>query len=486
MDRYNSDMLYSRVADRFVSLIERGTLRPGDRLPSLRRTCATEHVSLGTSLQAYALLEMRGYVEARPQSGFYVRPNAARQLPEPTLTAPRRGATQVDVAGRIARILQAAENPGLVAFGAACPSPELLPTRKLAQLVGSVARTGLSDTNTYSFPPGRRELRREVARRALHWGGDLGPDDILVTCGATEAMTLALMATTRRGDAVAVESPVYFGTLLLLQTLGLRAIEVATDPRDGLVVADLERVLSRQKVAAVIASPTFQNPLGSVMPDAAKQALAALLSRHEVPLIEDDVYGDAGHEGRRPAPVKAWDHGGWVLLCSSFSKTLAPGYRIGWISGGRYQEQLTRLKFATTLATPAVPQLAIAAFLRSDAYDRFMKRVRGAYRDQVTRAREAIARYFPEGTRVTLPRGGFVLWVQLPFSVDGDQVAEDSLAAGISVSPGSLFSAQGRHRHALRLSCGQPWCADLDRAMEKLGRIVQHRSASHVAAQLPR
>jgi DNA-binding transcriptional MocR family regulator len=465
-------MLYARVADRFVSLIERGTLRPGDRLPSLRRTCAVEHVSLGTSLQAYALLEMRGYVEARPQSGFYVRPTCSRPLPGPTLTTPPRGATRVDVSSHVAHVLRAAEDPRLIAFGAACPSPALLPTRKLAQLVASIGRSGLSDTNTYSFPPGRRELRREIARRAMEWGGNLGPDDILITCGATEAMTLALMATTRRGDAVVVESPVYFGTLLLLETLGLRAIEVATDPRAGLVVEDLARVVSRQKVAAVIASPTFQNPLGSLMPDAAKEALVSLLSQHEVPLIEDDVYGEASHDNLRPTPAKAWDRHGRVLLCSSFSKTLAPGYRIGWISGGRYQEELTRLKFATTLATPVVPQLAIAAFLRSHAYDRFIKRVRSAYGDQIARAREAIARYFPDGTRVTQPRGGFVLWVELPSSVDGDRVAADCLDARISVSPGGLFSAHGRHRHALRLSCGQPWTADLDRAMAKIGKIA--------------
>jgi DNA-binding transcriptional MocR family regulator len=471
-------MLYTRIADRFVSLIERGTLRPGDRLPSLRRTSTTEQVSLSTSLQAYALLEMRGFVEARPQSGFYVRPHVGRALPEPALAAPRHGATQVDVAGRIARVLQSTDNPALVGFGAACPSPALLPTRKLAHLVATVARTGLSDTNTYSFPPGRRELRRELARRAMDWGGNLGPDDILVTAGATEAINLALMATTRRGDAVAVESPVYFGTLLLLETLGLRAVEVATDPRHGLLVDALERVLSRRKVAAVIASPTCQNPLGSVMPDPAKQALARLLERYELPLIEDDVYGEASHDDRRPAPVKAWDPGGWVLLCSSFSKTLAPGYRIGWIAGGRYHDRLVRLKFATTLATPAVPQLAIAAFMRSDGYSRFMTRVRRAYRDQVTRAREAIARHFPDGTRVTLPRGGFVLWIELPHMVDGDQVADDAEAAGISVSPGSLFSAQGRHRAALRVSCGQPWTAAHDRAIEKLGSIVRRRLES--------
>ena len=328
MEGVQSAALYSQVADRLVALIERGTLRPGDRLPSLRRTCSTERVSLSTSLQAYALLEMRGYVEARPQSGFYVRPHASRDTLEPRAVSPRRAASWVDVADGAARVLRSAQDPRLVPLGAACPSPALLPTRALARLVASVARSGLADTNSYSFPPGRLELRREIARRALAWGGSLTPDDVLVTCGATEALSLALMATTRRGDVVAVETPTYFGTRLLLETLGLRAVEVATDPRDGLDVEALAQVLQRQKVAAVIASPTCQNPLGSIMPERSGQALAALLARHDVPLIEDDVYGEACHDGKRPAPVKAWDRNGRVILCSSFSKVLAPGYRI--------------------------------------------------------------------------------------------------------------------------------------------------------------
>lgn len=460
------------MARRFVSLIERGTLRPGDRLPSLRRTSVVERVSLTTSLQAYALLEMRGYVEARPQSGFYVRPRASRETPSPAVSTTGRTAAPLDASAGVSRVLQAAQDRRLVAFGAACPAPSLLPTRALARLVSSIGRAKLADTNAYSFPPGRDELRREIARRALRWGGALGPDDVLITCGATEALSLALMATTRPGDIVAVESPCYFGTLLLLDTLGLRAIEVATDPQEGMRVDDLAAVLRRQKVAAIVASPTCQNPLGSVMSEEARRAVAALLSRYDVPLIEDDVYGEAFHGPERPAPIKAWDRGGRVLWCSSFSKVLAPGYRIGWIAGGRYQERLTRLKLANTLATPAVPQLAIAAFLRSGAHDRFMKTVREAYRDQVVRGREAVARFFPEGTRVTRPRGGFLLWIEMGSRVDSVRLADEALAAGISISPGSLFSLQNRHRHCLRLSCGQPWTDELDKAVQTLGRIA--------------
>lgn len=464
--------LYGRVADRLVTLIEGGTLRPGDRLPSLRRTSSTEGVSLTTSLQAYAMLEMRGYVEARPQSGFYVRPRASRDAAEPAAAVPARGAAHVDVSAVAARVLRSAQDPNLVALGAACPSPALLPSRSLARFVSSIARSGAAETNSYSFPPGRVELRREIARRAVDWRTPLTPDQVLVTCGATEALTLALMATTRRGDVVAVESPTYFGTLLILDALGLRAVEVATDPRDGIEIDELAVVLRRHKVAAIVASPTCQNPLGSVMPDGAKRAMLALAARHEVPLIEDDVYGEAFHGAERPAPAKSWDRHGRVLLCSSFSKTLAPGYRIGWITAGRYHDRVMRLKLATTLATPALPQLALAAFLRSGSYAQFLKKVRRAYSDQIARGRDAIARFFPPGTRVTQPRGGFLLWVEMPRSADSLRIADAALAAGISIAPGPLFSARGQQRHCIRLSCGEPWTPELDRAVETLGRIA--------------
>jgi DNA-binding transcriptional MocR family regulator len=201
----------------------------------------------------------------------------------------------------------------------------------------------------------------------------------------------------------------------------------------------------------------------------------ALLARHDVPLIEDDVYGDAGHGEDRPAPAKKWDRDGGVILCSSFSKTLAPGYRVGWMAGGRYHADLMRLKLATTLATATAPQLAIAAFLRSSSYSRYVQQVRRTFSDQVARGREAVARAFPHGTRVSQPRGGFVLWVALPDGLDADRLAEAALAAGISITPGSLFSPRDDYRNCFRLSCGRPWSDTLDRAVETLGRLVRRQ-----------
>ena len=469
---------YSAVASRLGTLIERGTLRAGDRLPSLRRTSRREGVSLTTSLQAYALLESRGYIEARPQSGFFVRPSAVRSVPEPLAAAPRRGSVRVGLAALAMRVLEGAQDPSLVPLGAACPSSGLLPARKLARFASLHVRRAPDEANSYAFPPGRLELRREIARRAVDWGGTLTPDAILVTCGATEALHLALRAVTNRGDLVAVESPAYFGTLMILETLGLRAVEILTDPRDGLRLDALKEALARHRIAAVVASPVCHNPLGTTMPEAARQVLVALLARHRVPLIEDDVYGDAHYDAERPVPANRFDRDGGVLLCGSFSKVLAPGYRVGWLAAGRYHARVSQLQLASTLAQPTLPQLAVAAFLGSGGYDQFLKRMRGTYRDQVARARDAVARYFPEGTRVTSPSGGFVLWAQLPDGIDALDLAERALARGISVSPGPLFSASGGHRSCLRLNCGHPWTPRLDAAVRTLGSLARSPGGS--------
>lgn len=464
---------YAAVAGRIGALIERGTLRAGDRLPSLRRTSVREGVSLTTSLQAYALLESRGYIEARPQSGFYVRASAARDAPEPAAVRPARGAVRVGLASLAARLLEDAQDPSLVPFGAASPSASLLPVRKLGRFAAIEARRSAVDAAGYALPPGRLELRRQIARRAVDWGGRLTPDEVVVTCGATEALALALRAVASPGDLIAVESPAYFGTLLLLDTLGLRGVEILTDPREGLSIRALQEALARHRIAAVVASPVCHNPLGATVPEAERRQLVELLARHDVPLVEDDVYGDMHYASERPAPAKIFDRDGRVLLCSSFSKTLAPGYRVGWIAAGRYQDRVMELQLASALAHATLPQLAVAAFLRSGGYDQFLKRVRGVYREQIARAREAVARHFPKGTRVGNPRGGFVLWVQLPDGGDAARLSERARTRGISVSPGPLFSARGGHGNCLRLNCGHPWTPRLDDAVETLGRLAR-------------
>jgi DNA-binding transcriptional MocR family regulator len=464
--------LYRQIANRIAGLIEAGTLRAGDRVPSLRQTSAQQRVSLSTSLQAYGLLESRGLVEARPQSGFYVRPRLDVPAPDPERVRVPAARTHVDLASALETLLRASQDPTLVGLGAAAPSPELLPERSLARLIGPILRRKAGH-DAYSTAPGLFALRREIARRAIDWGGLLSPDDVVTTCGGTEALYLALRAVTRPGDTVAVESPAYFGTLLLLQNLGLTAVEVPTLPGAGISVDGLRQALAKHRLAACIATFNCHNPLGFVTGDEATRQIVELLARHEVPLIEDEVYGELQFSETPARPAKAFDRAGLVLLCASFSKVIAPGYRVGWIAAGRYHRKVLELKFTTTLATPTLPQLAIAAFLRGGAFDRHIRQMRIACRARVERMREAIGGHFPPGTRVTKPAGGFLLWVELPGEVDALRLFDEALDEGISITPGPAFSARLRFRNCIRLNCAHPWSERIEWALAVLGRLVR-------------
>lgn len=464
--------LYQDVAGKLAGLIDEGVLRAGERVPSVRRISAQEGVSVSTILQAYTLLESRGYLEARPQSGFYVRPRRAGLPPEPPASAPAPQATKVGISG-LTSLLQTVLDPAVVPLGTACPAPELLPGRRLNQMLAARIRRAGVGGNGYSFPPGNGELRRQVARRSLDWGGNLRPEEVVTTCGATEALHLCLRAVTRPGDIVAIESPMYFGTLFLLEQLGLQALEIPSHPRDGISLERLGDALKKHRVRACAASPNFSNPLGSAMPDDNKRELVQMLARRGIPLIEDDIYGDLYFGGARPRAAKAFDREGLVLLCSSFSKLLAPGYRVGWTAAGRFQAKVEALKLTTTLATPALLETAIASFLENGGYDRHLRRMRAAFATQVEQMIAAVGRHFPPGTKVTRPAGGFVVWVQLPPRADAIRLQERALAAGISLTPGPLFSARQGYRNYIRLSCGYPWSERFDRAVATLGRLAR-------------
>jgi DNA-binding transcriptional MocR family regulator len=446
-------------------------LRAGDRVPSLRRVSQQQRVSLSTSLQAYALLESRGLIQARPQSGYYVRPRFEAPAPEPARPGPLAASTRVDLASVLETLLVASQDRSLVGLGAAAPAPELLPGRQLARIVGPILRRqGRHDA--YSIPPGHAELRREIARRAVDWGGLLSPEDVVTTCGGTEALYLALRAVTRPGDTVAVESPAYFGVLLLLQTLDLRAVEIPTQPGTGLSAELLRRALGRQRLAACVATFNCHNPLGFVMSDDAKREIVELLARHEVPLIEDEVYGELQFGETRSKPAKAFDRDGLVLLCSSFSKVMSPGYRVGWITPGRFRQRVLELKFTTTLATPTLPQMAVAGFLRSGGFDRHLRELRSTCARQLTLAREAIAGTFPPGTRITRPAGGFLLWVELPERVNAMRLFDEALTQGVSITPGPVFSARLRFGNCIRLNFAHPWSERIEAAITCLGRLA--------------
>ncbi len=453
----NRGFKYETIACRLEDQIRRGIYRFGERIPSIRELCRTERVSPGSVYQAMGLLEARGLVNARPRSGYYVsmRVGVESGPPKPVpmgLLEP----SVVGVCDIVAEIMKAASNPALVPLGAALPDPALLPNEKLSRLMASVVRATPSALGRYQLTPGHPELLRQLEQQFYSMECPVAQDEMIVTNGTTEALNLAVRAVTRPGDIVAVESPTYFGLLQILESLGLKVIRVPGDPRTGIDPAQLSKALERYPVKAVALVPSFNNPTGSCLSEERRIHLLNLLSARGVPLIEDDIYGEVHFAERRVRPMKAFDRKGEVLYCSSASKTLAPGLRVGWIAAGRYAERVRRLKWISTLNTSPVDQLVLARFLSSEGIHRPLRRFRERLHNQMTSMRTALAESFPAGTIISEPEGGMFLWVTLPDSVDSSTLYHRLVRDGIMIMPDRVFAPlTGKHR-SIRVSFGYP------------------------------
>jgi DNA-binding transcriptional MocR family regulator len=462
---------YQELAGFISALVANGALAPGMRAPSIRRIAAQHEVSISTVLQAYRLLEDRGVLEARPKSGFYVTRRPAGTLDTPRPSQPPARARKVAVANNVLRLLEYSVRSDLVPLGCAIPSAELLAAGRLDRFMARAARFRGTEYNVYSEPRGDRRLREEICRRAARMGQVLGPDSLAITCGCTEALSLTLSALTERGDTVVIESPTYFGLLQVLEAQGLKALELPTDANEGLDTAALEKALRSKPVKLCLLSSSFQNPLGTAMSEERKRAILAVLARHGIPLLEDDIYGDIHFGAERPRPFMAIDPSADVVYCSSFSKTIAPGYRVGWVASPRHIDRILEAKFSLTLCNPTLPQAALAELLSSGGYDSHLRRIRRVFADNIARMTRAIEAAFPAETRVTRPAGGFVLWLELPEPCDGRVLFERALERGITIAPGDLFSASGGHRRCIRLSCGTAWGERIEASIATLGAL---------------
>jgi DNA-binding transcriptional MocR family regulator len=476
MNASTDSHLYHQVASELRTRIDKGVYAPGERVPSVRRLSEQLQVSIATVIEAYARLESQGLIEARPQSGYYVRARLAAAPPEPAISNPVCSPTMVSVSALAMEVLKSTRDPDIVQLAVASPHPQFLPLAQLNRILARLARTDDGRGGCYDFPPGSIELRHQIVRRAADAGCTLSPDDIVTTTGCQEALSIALRAVANPGDTIAIDSPAFYGTLQTIESLGMKALEIPTHPRSGVSLDALKLALERWHVRAVLLVPNFNNPLGACMPEENKKRLVRLLAEHDTPLIEDDIYGELGYASPRPKAAKAFDRKGLVLLCSSFSKTLAPGYRVGWIAPGRYQTQVEHLKYVNTMATPTLPQLAIAEFLAQGSYDRYLRKVRTLYAQQVERVTHAITRFFPDDTKVTQPAGGFVLWVELPEMVNAFKLHRQALQRKISIAPGPLFSAKQKYENFIRINCAYPWGERFERALITLGRLAQEMS----------
>ncbi len=464
---------YERVANLVQAQIASGALRPRDRIPSIRAMSRGAGVSVSTVVQAYVHLEKLGIVESRPQSGFFVRSRNIEQLPpmrhrRSTGNARPRGVAQ-DV---IDAVLDAFLDKDVVPLGCAVPDPDLYPNRRINTLIREVLRDVPQHAGLSIMPPGDANLRREIARRFATFGAPTPIDDIVITSGAIDAVTLALSITCKPGDTVLVEAPTYYGLLQVIEHLGLRVLEVPNHADSGIDVDAVRSAVRNNRLGAALLVPNFNNPVGSRTPDDAKREIVRALTEKGVPIIEDDVTGDLPLGGERPRPLRAFDESGLVVTCGSASKTVALGFRVGWAVSSGFSQELKRAKFFSSVAAATLPQLVLARYFASGGYDRHVRGIRQQLASNVQAFLESIATCFPKGTRVARPAGGSLLWVELPTHVDGTEVFRAARAKGVGVMPGVIFSATGRFRNYIRVNCGVQWTARVATAIEKLGRIV--------------
>jgi DNA-binding transcriptional MocR family regulator len=473
-NKFNGDdHLYMQVADGIQKMIAEEILKIGDKLPSVRVLSEEYGISMGTAFQAYYHLEGKGLIESRPKSGYYVRFNHRRfpQLPE--IKQPEPVTSDVSVKDMIATVYKDITASDVINFALAVPDVKLLPAAKLNKSVVHALRSSKDSCINYEHIQGNLELRKQIARLAFNWGGKVRPEEVIVTSGCMEALVMCLRTVTKPGDTVAVERPAYFGIYQAIESLGLKVVEVTSDPCTGPDLDCLQKVIKQFPIKACVFVPNFSNPLGSCMPDENKMKLVEIITKHNIPLIEDDIYGELYFGKHRPKTCKLYDTKGLVMYCSSLSKSLAPGYRIGWILPGRFLEPLKSLKMMHTISSPTLTQVAMAHFLSIGRYEYHLKNLRKALHTQCMRYIQGIMEYFPEDTKVSRPQGGFVLWIELNKKVNTYKLCTEALKHNISIAPGQIFSASCNYCNYLRISFGKPWNDDIDYGLMMLGKLIR-------------
>ncbi len=473
VNKRKPDLLYLRVAETIEQQIMDEVLKIGDKLPSVRLLSKEQDMSVSTILQAYYHLEGKGLIESRPQSGYYVRFNPSRFPRKIEKSNPQQIIKTKNVEAIIAEVYDDFSMNGTVRFSLSVPAQEILPLARLNKSMMQALRELPGNGTAYEDIQGNELLRRQIARWSMHWGGHLQADDIVSTAGCMNAISYCLMAITKPGDTIAVESPVYFGVLRFAKSIGLNVLELPTDPDTGVDPDDVKKVIQKHPIKACFFVTNFSNPTGYCMPDEQKEALVKILSRHGVPLIEDDLYGDVYFGKSRPRSCKSFDMEGNVLWCSSISKTLAPGYRVGWVAPGKYLEKVKRLKLYHSITNASAQQAAIANFLATGRYEHHLRKLRQTLHANSLLFTRAVGEYFPDSVKLTNPKGGFILWAELDKKIDTYQLYQEAMQHKISIAPGTMFSLQDRYQNCMRLSYGMQWTPVVDRSLKRLGNIIK-------------
>lgn len=463
-------LLYLQIANQIEHQIKHEVLKIGDKLHSLRIVAHEKGVSLTTAQQAYFELESRGLIESRPQSGYYVSYAHKYFKRIPDTSQPIVAKVEDDTEDIIFTVSHNISK-SRIELSTGVPAIELLPVAKMNKAIVNATRN-LEGSGLNYDKSGNQHLKKQIALRSLMWGGKLKEEDIITTSGSIDAISFCMLTLTQRGDTIIVESPVYFGILHLARSLGLNVLELPTNPITGIEIDALKKAFETKKIALCLLVSNFSNPLGSCMPDEHKRAVIALLEKHNIPLIEDDLFGDLYFGNHRPSCCKTYDESGLVLLCSSFSKTLAPGYRVGWMAPGKFFEKVARTKYYHSLYTTSITHAAVGSFLENDRYENHLRKLRHTLHRNSLQFLRCISEYFPDDTKVTIPQGGLHIWVELNKKMDTVELYNSAMQHKISIAPGRMFTLQNQYNHCLKLSCGLVWKDEVEQALKLLGKLT--------------
>lgn len=467
--------LYTEIAATIAFQIRNGVLREGDRLPSVRLLCKEHNISMNTAKRVFLELESQSLIESKPKTGYFVSKFSYHKLPLPQESNPTLLANDAEPNEIINTVYSNIGNSKVTLFSFNTLSGAMLPLAKMKKEILEATRTLTSGGIEYEPVQGNVNLRRMIAVRSITWGGNLQEDDIITTNGGMNGVFLSLLALGKAGDTIAIESPCYPGILQLAIGLGFKVLELPTHPVYGIKIEALKEVIPSIDICLLVSN--YNTPLGSCMPDENKKEVVELLAQHNIPLIEDDVYGDLCFGEQRPKCCKSFDTTGNVLWCSSVSKTLAPGYRVGWIAAGKYQDKVRNIKLVHSISSAPIVQEAVASFLKSGRYDKYLQQVRRNLYQNYQNYVRVILDSFPKGVKISRPQGGLAIWIEFGEQVDTIQLYDLAIKEGISIAPGRMFTLQDQFKNCIRLSIGLPWSDELADKLKRVGvlakRVVQ-------------
>jgi len=477
--------LYIDLAKRINVMIDKGIYKAGDKLPSLRSLHKENGISIGTILQAFIHLQDKGLVSSREKSGYFVNPPSGKQLPLPETIPVTLSERTVHIDQLLQKLRREGSGKNFVSFGNAIPDHRLLPFNSIKRAIQNGSRDTSGSYLSIAEAKGNKPLREMIAKRSFLWKGLLHADDLIITNGAMEAVNLCLKAVTMPGDTVLVQAPCYYGIMQSLEYLNLKIVAIPCHAETGIDLEDLTDACSKLKIKACVLVSNFNNPDGACLSSEKKKEIAEFAAKMKIPVIEDDLYGDLFFGHNRPDTIKTYDKEGWVLYCNSFSKTLLPGFRLGWCAPGRFIYEVGRFKSMANLATCNFTQKVLQELLQMGVYDRHLQKFRNELQKNLLRTIHQIEQTFPKGTKLTRPSGGLVIWVELPGSIDSVQLQEAALKEGISIAPGEIFSAQGDYKNYIRISYCSLWEKKTEKALIKLGMLCQSRLSVRPQAVRP-